>query len=357
MSRTNTTVHKPPAAANAPRAARAPKTSASSVTSAAPAAPVAEAPRRPGRPRRAHPADVTDGTYQSADRMLAVLELFTDERPWLRVGDVAVRIGVSDSTASRLLARLEARGFVERQHDTGFYALGPRVLTLAGVAMNHSEIRRAALQEMHRLVYALGLGVNLAVLRDGAVFYLGNLDGRRAPRHYTLLGRRYPLHATALGKVLLAWRSAEEVEALVAAPDGRLTRYTANTVGGVRQLQACLDAVRQRGYATECEELAMGRACVAAPVRNRRGAIVAALSISGPVRAVNLPHRETELAAAAADAAMHISERLGFVMAPLAVRPPLAAAATAPPVGDATELFHEDEAPLPDWLAGSRENR
>jgi DNA-binding IclR family transcriptional regulator len=282
----------------------------------------------------------------NADKALAILELFSEERPWLRVADVSRLLAVSDSTASRLLARLELRGFVERYPETGFYALGPRILALAGVAMNHSDVRRAALEEMYRLVHALGLGANLAVLRDGGVFYLGNLDGRHAPRYYTLLGRRYPLHATALGKVLLAWREPAEIGALVGAPaaagprtksttagatttestasessegrlQGRLQRYTQSTIEDAAALVRHLALVRARGYATEVEELALGRACVAAPIRGRSGSVIAALSISGPVRIMHLEEREGKLAAAAVDAAMRISERLGFVMAPL----------------------------------------
>lgn len=90
----------------------------------------------------------------NADKALAILELFSEERPWLRVADVSRLMAVSDSTTSRLFARLEVRGFVERYPETGFYALGPRILTLAGVAMNHSDVRRAALEEMYRLVHA-----------------------------------------------------------------------------------------------------------------------------------------------------------------------------------------------------------
>jgi DNA-binding IclR family transcriptional regulator len=256
---------------------------------------------RPGRPRRAPespeaPAGAP-GAPLGTDRALGVLELFSEERPWLRVGDVAGELGVSDSTASRLLARLEARGYVERHPASGLFALGPRILTMAGVAMNHSDLRRAGLEEMHRLVHTLGLGANLAVLREGGVFYLGNLDGRHAPRYYTLLGRRYPLHATALGKVLLAWRdpaappeppappapppdpqgeAGGDPQGLArllgaAGPQGALQRYTPSTVGDLPGLLARLEVVRTRGYATEVEELAMGRACVAAPIRDRRG--------------------------------------------------------------------------------------
>ena len=291
--------------------------------------------RRPrGRPRLE--ATEEPGTaLQSADRALAVLDAFSDGEPELRVGEVANRLGVSESTASRVLALLEARGYVERDARTGMYALGLQPLTLAGVAMNHSELRCAALEEMWRLVNALGLGVNLAVLRRSAVFYLSNLDGRLSPRYYTLTGRQYPTHATALGKVLLAWRDSMEVESILAEHaghavpyqgkrqetmvslrDGELRRYTAATVGTVPAFHKCLEEVRRRGYATEREELAMGRACVAAPIRGRSGAVIGGLSISGPEAVVDLVTREGELASAVVDAVMHISERLGFILPP-----------------------------------------
>jgi len=302
----------------------------------------------------------------NADKSLAILELFNDEQPWLRVGDVSRLMSVSDSTASRLLARLEARGFVERYPETGFYALGPRILTLAGVAMNHSDVRRAALEEMYRLVHALGLGANLAVLRESGVFYLGNLDGRHAPRYYTLLGRRYPLHATALGKILLAWREPAEISALVSVPAGArpgstppsmapsaptteltgtaLQRYSPSTIGDVGALLRQLELVRSRGYATEVEELAHGRACVAAPIRGRNGSVIAGLSVSGPVGIMNLEEREGDLAEAAVDAAMRISERLGFVMAPL----------DAMTSGEAMPAWHAAQAPRSGGGSSSR---
>jgi DNA-binding IclR family transcriptional regulator len=99
-----------------------------------------------------------------------------------------------------------------------------------------------------------------------------------------------------------------------ASPAGALRRFTASTLGDVGALRAGLRVVRERGYATECEELAMGRACVAAPIRGREGVVVAALSVSGPVQVVDLPQREGELAAAVVDAALRVSERLGFVL-------------------------------------------
>ena len=307
-----------------------------------------------GRPRSVEAPAVA--AQQRADRALAVLDLFTDERPDLRVGEVASSLSVSESTASRLLALLESRGYVARDGATGMFTLGVRLLTLAGVAMNRSDLRRAGLEEMARLVNALGLGANLAILERGAVFYLGNLDGRHAPRYYTLLGRHYPAHATALGKVLLAWRENAAIDAVLAGHagfaaayqsqrravprPGELRRYTANTIGSAAAFHACLATVRRRGYAAEREELAMGRACVAAPIRRRDGSVIAGLSISGPERVVDLETREGELAAAVVDAAMRVSERLGFVLPPADERVERAAGTARPrmeTVDDPTE--------------------
>lgn len=126
-----------------------------------------------------------------------------------------------------------------------------------------------------------------------------------------------------------------------------LQRYTQSTIGDTAALLRHLELVRARGYATEVEELAHGRACVAAPIRGRSGSVVAGLSISGPVRIMNLEEREGELAAAAVDAALRVSERLGFVMAPL----------DAMTSGESTPVWRDAAAPRAGGRSGTPSSR
>jgi DNA-binding IclR family transcriptional regulator len=248
---------------------------------------------------------------QSVDRALSVLKVFTGGRAELRVSDVAKAAGLGLSTASRLLATLEAAGFVDRDPVSGLYRLGLDTVTLGGAVLNAHPVHREARQVAQNLAAELGLGANVAVRRGGRLFYLLNFEGRQSPRSFVLAGQHNPLHATGLGKSLLSGLSTRERRDLL--PADTLIGYTPHTVTTHEGLDADLAASTARGYFTEVEELALGRACVAAPIRDGSGAVVAALSVSGPLSVIDLGTREPALANAVIEAADSISVGLGYV--------------------------------------------
>lgn len=251
------------------------------------------------------------GLTQSVERALSVLTCFSDAQPRLRVSDLARQLELSQSTVSRLLATLESLGFVEREAQTGLYGLGLELVTLAGVALNQLEVRRQAVAELSSIAAELGLAANLAVFRNDELFYLATAEGPKAPKLFTMIGKRAPLHATGMGKALLAHLPPEEQDAVVlriAYP--RFTRFTAGTPD---ELQPMLETALERGYAIEREELAYGRGCVAAVIRDASRAVVATTSISGPLSALNLDRREEQLGARVIEMAGNISHRLGMV--------------------------------------------
>lgn len=272
--------------------------------------------RSPGE--RARPVVTREpaGGTQSVERALGLLEAFTHDRPELRASELARSSGLGQSTVSRLLATLEAAGYVARDERSGLYRLGHRVVTMAGIALNQSAVHREARTITQVLASDLGLGANVAVRRDDQMLYLLHFEGRRVQRNYTMIGRTGPLHATGIGKALLSELAPDAVEALIGTA---LRRHTPSTRTDLRTLQRELRTVRERGYATEVEELALGRACVAAPIRDRGGRIVAALSISGPLSALSLETREAELAGHAIENADQISVGLGYVASLVAV--------------------------------------
>jgi len=260
---------------------------------------------------------------QSVTRALNILQCFSDETPELRVTEICARLGLTASLVSRLLITLEYDGFVERDAESGVYRLGRSIITLAGVALNHNQLRVEALAEMQRVSAETGLGVNLSVLDNDSIYYLAHVDGKHTPRAYTLIGRRNPLHATAMGKVLIAYLPAEARS--VCLEQITFHAYTVRTITSADQLEAELDKVVQQGYATEIEELALGRACISCPVRNKRGDVIAAVSISGPLSSLKLDSRRQELIDLAMETADRVSIRLGYITAPRLVadwRPP-----------------------------------
>jgi DNA-binding IclR family transcriptional regulator len=219
------------------------------------------------------PAVAVGATYQSAERVLALLTSFDDSRAELGVTEMAALIGVHKSTASRLASALERAGLLTRSGRR--YRLGVEVIRLGALALRGFDLVAAMQPAMDRLAQETGETVNLAV-PDGSDI----LNVAEVPSAYILsssggwIGRRTTPHAVANGKVLMAY-GAIDVPAT-------LERYTAQTITAPDVLAAELAAVRRRGYAAADAELEEGLVAVASPVFDGTGACVAALSVSGP---------------------------------------------------------------------------
>lgn len=251
------------------------------------------------------------GGNQSVERAAAVLNAFTVGRPALRVSDVAAQLGLGVSTTSRLLATLESVGLVRRDPVSQLYELGSAVLTMAGVALNNDPVYRASRPVAQRLAWELGLGANVSVRRGDELFYLLNVEGQLAQKSFSLMGQRNPLHATAMGKSLLLGVAQKDRKALL-GPEP-LPAFTAATITAHDALAADLAAAAERGFTTEIEELALGRACLAAPVRDQTGEVVAAISVSGALSAIALNERQDELGRTIVEAADTVSIGLGYL--------------------------------------------
>jgi DNA-binding IclR family transcriptional regulator len=262
-------------------------------------------------PARAERADRAErAPTQTVDRALTVLGYFTATEPELSSAEIAARLGLHQTTAYRLLSTMEASGYVERDHRTGLYRLGLKVIELAGLKLNQMDLCRHAQPELDALRDALNLNANLAVLDGGDVCHLAYAVRPDVPHTYTLLGRKSVAHCTALGKVLLAFRPRAEVHETIRAHGWR--PYTDKSIRDFATLDRALDEIAARGYAIDDGERGPGTKCAAAPVRDRSGAVVAAISASGrpeTVDALGLGR----VAAAVVDRADAVSARLGHV--------------------------------------------
>ncbi len=219
-------------------------------------------------------AEVAAGaTYQSAERVLALLTSFDDARLELSVTEMAISLGVHKSTASRLAGALERAGLLTRSGRR--FRLGLEAIRLGTLAMRSMDFVALMQPAMEKLSQQTGETVNLAV-PDGQHV----LNVAEVPSTFILnssggwIGRRTMPHAVANGKVLMAYGALD-------APR-RLERYTAMTITEHAALNAELAQVRRNGYATAVNELEDGLVAVASPVFGGTGACVAALSVSGP---------------------------------------------------------------------------
>ncbi|MDT0392011.1 IclR family transcriptional regulator [Streptomyces sp. DSM 41921] len=244
---------------------------------------------------------------QSVDRAVSVLEILARHGE-AGVTEIADELDVHKSTAFRLLGVLENRGLVAQAKDRGKYYLGAGVLRLAGAAAVRLDVSQEGVPVCRELADELGETVNIAVLDDDAAVNIMQARGTASVTAQNWLGRRTPLHATSSGKVLLAHLPPTLREGLLARP---LHRFTERTVTVASMLRGELDTVVQQGYAITVEELEIGLAAAASPVRAHDGKVIASLSVSGPVYRLS-PERLPEVAKRTEAAAAELSRRMGY---------------------------------------------
>ena len=203
---------------------------------------------------------------------------------------------------------LESAHFVEGNAVTGKYHLGSRIMELGLSAVSQLDVYDVAQPHLRSLVEETG-EIHPAVLREGEVVSLSDVESRQTVKTPRTAGSRSPAHCTALGKALLAFCPAEQLQDFFR---GRTFKaYTHKTLTTAAQLRAELSRVRERGYAADDEELERGLRCLGAPVRDSSGAVIAAISISGPVFRID-PNRLLTLPAAVIRAADQVSALLGY---------------------------------------------
>ncbi len=213
------------------------------------------------------------------DRAIGILTTLSDGEP-RTPGQLSEAIELSNSTTFRLLASLAYHNLVQRNEESGRYSLGLACLYLARAYLLSSDLRREALPELEKLRDETTETVHLAVMDQMEVVYLEKLEGLHAVGLMSSrVGGRSPAHSTGLGKVLLAYAPVELVQAHYDAKT--LERYSDRTITRLDELLEHLSEVRRQGYALDLGEHETEIRCIAAPVHDLRGEVVAAISVSG----------------------------------------------------------------------------
>jgi DNA-binding IclR family transcriptional regulator len=218
---------------------------------------------------------------QSLARALTLL-VRLGERPY-SLDELAAELGVHKTTVLRLLRTLEDERFVYREHRDAAHRfhLGSRAFELANAALDQREVRATAAPHLAALNRTTGQTVHLGVMEGDDVVYLDKCEAREAPiRMYSRIGLRMPLHCTAIAKVLLADLPSAERRRL--AEGIEYPRFTAHTIADPPAYLAELARVAEQGWAMDDAEHESFITCIAAPIRDAAGGVVAAVSISVP---------------------------------------------------------------------------
>ncbi|MFJ6632239.1 IclR family transcriptional regulator [Streptomyces sp. NPDC091376] len=242
-------------------------------------------------------------------RALDILELFLEGDGTLSAPDVIRRLQLPRTTVHELLTTLAARSYVVPvPEQPGRYRLGVRTYQLGSRYAEQLDLAAEGQQVAREIADTCGETVHVAVLEDTDVIYIAKVDSTHAVRMVSAAGRRLPAHCTSVGKMLLASLPEPELESRFAGRE--FTSMTPNSITDPDVLREALSGIRARGIAVEHQESNPDVSCVAAPVRDRAGRVVAALSISVPMIRWS-DARECELAELAAKGAADLSVRLG----------------------------------------------
>jgi DNA-binding IclR family transcriptional regulator len=220
------------------------------------------------------------GAMESAERASNVLLAFTGGESVLGVAEIARRLGIPKSAAHRTLAALCRSGLVRQDPSTAKYRLGMRAVDLGLAALDHGDIRLAALPVMEETTARTAETTTLSLLAGRERFYAAQVESPQDVRMTVEVGLRCPLYAGASGRAILAlFPEPELVEYLRTVP---LQPLTKRTIGDPDRLRAALATVRETGYAVSFGERDPWAAAVAAPFLDRDGRVAGCLSVCGP---------------------------------------------------------------------------
>ncbi len=246
------------------------------------------------------------GSIQVIERMMSLLDALAASPEPASLKQLAASTDLHPSTAHRILAAMVNARFAER-HDAGNYRLGIRLLELGSLVKSRINLREVALPFMQELHEKIGEAINLGARHDDDIVYLERTSsGRALVRVVYLVGGRAPLHLTSLGKLFLAAESAQKVRDY--AKRSGLPGKTPHSLTSLETLEKELDKVRRHDIAYDDEEAELGLKCVAAPIRDDEGRIIAALSVSAPA-----DRHDPDWARQVKQTADKVSQTLGYI--------------------------------------------
>ncbi|HEY3240346.1 MAG TPA: IclR family transcriptional regulator [Acidimicrobiia bacterium] len=243
-------------------------------------------------------------TTTAAGKLLALLEAFGPEQPDFSLAELAVRAGLPKSTAHRILALLETWRGVERS-AAGRYRLGIRFFELGGLVHDRLRLREVALPYMEDLLATTREMIHLAKLDGIDVLYIERLVSHRSVRSPSRVAGRVPATCTGVGKAILAFSPPEVVKTVIA---GGLVAMTPYSITNPVVFLETLERIRRTGVSLDREEASIGLACVAAPIFGPNKAVVASMSVSGPVGRISFD----SLIPAIRAATLAVSRHLGY---------------------------------------------
>lgn len=245
---------------------------------------------------------------QVIDRVFDIIELLAIEPDGLGVSDVARRLALNKSTAHRILNAITERGYLEKTVE-GTYSLGIQFVELASSKLSGIELTTEAKPYLYELTNKLGQSSHLAILDGRDAVYIDKVEVTKNLRLYSQIGKRIPAYSSALGKSLLLDMEDSVILSLLSSQ--RMERFTNTTLTTPQAVLEEIKEARVTGWTIDDEEHDEGIRCIAAPVYDYRGKIIASVSSAGPSN-IYTEDRYEEISKLVIEAAQEISIRMGM---------------------------------------------
>ena len=227
------------------------------------------------------PLDISkkDGANENSSMLkgIVILEALAALQQPATLAQLMQITGMPKASLHRTLAIFEEAGLVAREPGGRTYAPGNRLSSLAIATLTHDTVSAIRHSILRKLVADLGETCNLAVLKRGELFYLDRVEANWALRLHLPPGTVLPPHCSASGKLLLAFKTPEERARLL--ENLPLEKFTHRTITDLDLLESELERIVSTGYAIDNEEYVLGVSCVAVPVRDAEGEVVAAIAV------------------------------------------------------------------------------
>lgn len=251
-----------------------------------------------------------ENMVKSVARALDIITIVSSKKDGLGVTDISKQMDINKSSVYRTLSTLAQYGYIEQDKETERYKLGYKFLEMSSKLLESIDLRAEAKPFLQQLENETNEVIHLVVYDQSEVVYIEKLEGSETLRTHSKVGNRAPMHCTSVGKAILAHLPPTVVMDIIERKG--LPAHTEKTITDREVFLQELHTVGENGYALDLEENEIGITCIASPIFDHTGKVIAAVSISGP-RMRMTDERLDNLKGKILEAGEQISARLGYV--------------------------------------------
>lgn len=220
---------------------------------------------------------IKDAKIKSIAKALFILELLAEKKA-LSLKEISEEIDMPKSTISSILTVLKNFGYIKQLNNNRKYSLSMKLFELGSLVRRKMNVHTVAMPFLDDIVTEVHKTVHLAIIDDNQVLYIDKREPVKPFRIVSRIGAHLPAHCSAVGKMLLAEYPEEKIDKIIA--EKGMKKYTENTITDPVKLKNELKKIHQKGYAVDNGEIMKNSISIAAPIKNKKGETIAALSIT-----------------------------------------------------------------------------